>query len=154
MASNMERFDLLTGAIFAELYESFPEPVILDPFNFLAQIAPEGQDQEIKNEQEFCAPEFFGHTVRWLERTGYLTHGSQQLHLAEHSIFADCVLTAKGLEVLKALPDSITGKTLGSQLQDAAKAGLIDSMKSLTGKALGMGASMSYAAAASWMAAP
>jgi len=152
MASNMERFDLLTGAVFAELYESFPEPLILDPYHFLTQIAPEGQDKDVQNEQAFGAIEFFGHTIDWLTRTGYLTHNTTVR--SDLSIFENCVLTAKGLEVLKALPDSITGKTLGSQLHDAAKNGLLDSVKSLAGKALGVGASMTYSAAASWMANP
>ncbi|WP_049818735.1 hypothetical protein [Pseudomonas taiwanensis] len=152
MASNMERFDLLTGAVFAQLYESFPEPVILDPYHFLAQIAPEGQDQDVQNEQAFGAIEFFGHTIDWLTRTGYLTHTTTVRR--ELSIFEDCVLTAKGLEVLKALPDSVTGKNFGSLLQDAAENGLLDSVKSLAGKALAVGASMSYSAAASWIANP
>jgi len=150
MATNMERFDLLTGAVFAQLYESFPEPVLLDPYNYLKQIAPEDQDIDTQRELRSGAVEFFGYTIDWLAQTGYLTHSTPIRR--DFSIYEKCVLTAKGLEVLKALPDSITGKTLGSQLQEAAKAGLIDSMKSLTGKALGMGASMSYAAAASWMA--
>lgn len=149
MASNMERFDLLTGALFARLYESFPEPVTLEPRPFLNQIAPEGQDHEAQRVQSFNAIEFFGYTINWLAQTGYLTHASQTQ--AELSIFDGCVLTAKGLEVLKALPDSVTGKTLGSQLQDAAKNGVLDSVKSLTGKALGLGASMSYSAAKTWM---
>ena len=152
MASNMERFDLLTGAVFAELFESFPEPVLLDPYAFLSQMAPDGQEEDVQREQAYTAIEFFGHTIDWLARTGYLTHSLQTQR--ELSLFENCVLTAKGLEVLKALPDSITGKTLGSQLQDAAKAGLLDSIKSLTGKALGVGASMTYAAAASWIANP
>jgi hypothetical protein len=152
MASNIERFDLVTGAVFAFLYESFPEPVILDPIHYLEQIAPDGQDPDVREEQKFGAIEFFGHTIHWLARTGYLTHDTRIR--SDLSIFEDCVLTAKGLEVLKALPDSITGKTLGSQLQDAAKNGLMDSVKSLTGKALGIGASMSYNAAAAWVSNP
>lgn len=152
MASNMERFDLVTGAVFAYLYESFPEPVILDPHHYLQQLAPDGQDPDAHEEQAFGAIEFFGHTIHWLAATGYLTHNTRIR--SDLSMFEDCVLTAKGLEVLKALPDSITGKTLGSQLKDAAKNGLMDSVKSLTGKALGIGASMSYNAAAAWISNP
>lgn len=152
MASNMERFDALTGAVFVALYESFPEPVILAPRPFLKHIAPDGQDKVAQGEQAFGAIEFFGHTIDWLARTGYLTHRTQTQ--SDLSVFEGCVLTAKGLEVLKAVPDSITGKTLGSQLQDAAKNGLLESVKSLTGKALGIGASMSYSAAATWISNP
>ncbi|WP_339548588.1 hypothetical protein [Pseudomonas kermanshahensis] len=148
MPSNMERFDQLTGAIFARLYETFPEPVKLDDRPFLDLIAPDGQDLEVQSSQAFYAPEFFVHTVRWLAQTGYLTYTANQ---RDEYLIQDCVLTAKGLEVLKATPDSLGGKTLGSQLQDAAEAGLIDTVKSLAGKALGVGASMTYTAASSWL---
>ena len=149
MATNMERFDLLTGAVFADLYESFPEPVILDPCDYLKQIAPEDQDIDSQRELRSQAVEFFSYTIDWLAQTGYLTH-SAPIH-KDFSIYEKCVLTAKGLEVLKALPDRLSGKTLGSQLQEATKAGIVDSVKSLTGKALGVGASMTYAAASSWI---
>jgi len=136
--SNMERFDRLTGAIFARLYESFPEPVNLDAYPFLHLIVAADQDQATQCEQAFNAPEFFSYTLRWLADTGYFNHGSQ----ADGSpyTFTECVLTAKGLEVLKAVPKSIsTGQSIGQSLQEAAKRGAIDSIKKLTGEALSTG---------------
>jgi len=54
-------------------------------------------------------------------------------------VFEDCVLTAKGLEALKSTPSSISGKSLGQSLQDAAKAGAIESVKKLSGQVLSVG---------------
>lgn len=138
MTNNMERFDRLTGAVFARLYESFPEPVTLDAQPFLHSIVAADQDQATQCDQAFNAPEFFSCTLRWLAGTGYFTHGSQ----GEQSpyTFTECVLTAKGLEVLKAVPTSIkTQQSIGQSLQDAAKRGAIDSIKKLTGEALSTG---------------
>lgn len=148
MPSNMERFDQLTGALFAHLYENFPEPVLLEARPFLSIIAPDGQDRETQSVQAFNAPEFFLHTVRWLARTDYLTY---QVQPHDQYLIRDCVLTAKGLEVLKAIPDSLSGESLGSQIQEAAKAGLMDTVKALAGKALGAGASITLSAASSVM---
>ena len=138
MLSNMERFDQLTGAVFARLYEAFPEPIELDAFPFLQDIAPDGQDFETQQEQAFNAPEFFSYTLRWLAETGYLTHAKQ--YLGKPSTFEECVLTAKGLEALKATPKSIaSGKSIGQSLQDAAKNGALESIKKLSGEALSAG---------------
>jgi hypothetical protein len=142
----MERFDQLTGAVFARLYEAFPEPVALDAFPFLKDIAPDGQNPEQQNEQAFNAPEFFSYTVRWLAETGYLTHAKQ--YLGRPSTYEECVLTAKGLEALKATPKSIAGgKSIGQSLQDAAKKGALDSIKKLSGEALSAGVHLAVGAA-------
>ncbi len=138
MASNMERFDQLTGAVFAHLYDAFPEPVPLDAFSFLDKIAPDGQEADAQHEQAFNAPEFFVYTVRWLAETGYLTHRkhSEQIPLT----FEECVLTAKGLEVLKSVPASIsTSESIGQSLQKAAKNGALDTVKQLASEALSTG---------------
>lgn len=146
MLSNMERFDQLTGAVFARLYEAFPEPVALDALPFLRDIVPEGQDFETENEQAFNAPEFFGYTVRWLTETGYLTHAEG--YVDRPFTFENCVLTAKGLEALKATPISIAnGKSIGQSLQDAAKNGALEPIKKLSGEALSAGVHLVIGAA-------
>lgn len=138
MSSNIERFDQLTGAVFARLYEAFPEPVVLDAYPFLAEIVPAGQDEDAESEQAFGAPEFFFHTLHWLAETGYLTHRKQLQ--SSPLTFEECVLTAKGLEVLKAVPKSIgSSKSIGQSLQEAAKKGAMDSVKKLAGEALSAG---------------
>jgi hypothetical protein len=138
MASNMERFDQLTGAVFARLYEAFPEPISLDAFPFLSNIVPSDQDEGTQYEQAFGAPEFFVYTVRWLAETGYLTHRKQSENIP--LTFEDCVLTAKGLEVLKSVPASIsTSNSIGQSLQEAAKTGSLDAIKKLAGEALSTG---------------
>ncbi|TFF13723.1 hypothetical protein EXW72_08340 [Pseudomonas sp. BCA14] len=136
-ASNIERFDQLAGRIFADLYEAFPLPKTLSDISH----GEKGLDPV------FNAEFFFVATVRWLASSGYVTHGKQD----NRFVFEDCVLTAKGLEVLKATPDSLTESSIGSQLQDAAKSGLVDSVKTLVGKALAIGAAKGYTAAAAWI---
>ncbi|MEE3507749.1 MULTISPECIES: hypothetical protein [unclassified Pseudomonas] len=141
--SNIDRFDQLAGKVLAGLYESFPMTLSLTTEQFSSVIAidsietPEGEQQIFESEEFFCA------SITWLSKSGYITFGQQGSHPCK---FYECTLTAKGLEVLKAVPDSLSGKSIGSQLQEAAKAGLMGTVKSLTGKAFGIGVTMGYSA--------
>lgn len=146
--SNVDRFDQLTGKIFAVLYESFPMPMDLYYFDYTKVIAPDPPESPEGERQIVEGEEFFSASVAWLASSGYLTKGSQSLNSKEIN---GCVLTAKALAVLKAIPDSLSGESIGTQLQAAAKGGMLDSVKSLTGKALGIGASMGYSAASAWV---
>jgi hypothetical protein len=145
--SNIDRFDQLAGKVFALLYESFPMTVSLTAEPFTAIIAVEPAETIEGHQQVFDTDEFFAASITWLAQSGYMAFTAQGIMPAT---FHQCTLTAKGLEVLKAIPDSLTGRSIGSQLQDAAKAGLLESVKSLTGKALGIGATMGYAAVTTW----
>lgn len=137
--SNIDLFDRITGLIFSKLYQSFPVTETLNVMSFT-----EALPDEVERPGEF-----FSDTLKWLITSGYLMGEPDAKH---PYTFHKCTLTAKGLEVLKAVPDSITGKTLGAQLQDAAKKGMFDSVKSLTGKALSAGAHMTYSAGTAWLA--
>ncbi|NBB11808.1 hypothetical protein [Pseudomonas sp. SLFW] len=145
--SNVDRFDRLTGEIFAKLFQSFPMPIDLDYYDYTEIIAPdpihtpEGEVQVVEGQ------EFFQASVKWLVDSGYLSLGRQVLSSTK---IQQCVLTAQALAALKAVPDSLTGKSIGSQLQEAARGGMIDSVKSLTGKALGIGVGMGYTAFTNW----
>lgn len=139
--SNIDLFDQIAGLVFSKLYQSFPVTKTLSSMAFI---------QAFPNEIERPG-EFFSDTMSWLITSGYLMGEPDSKN---PYTFHKCTLTAKGLEVLKAVPDSITGKTLGAQLQDAAKSGMLDSVKSLTGKALSAGAHMTFSAVAAWAANP
>lgn len=147
--TNIERFDQLTGKLFAVLFESFPMTIDLTGGAFNDTILTAPDDSEEWKDQLFARDEFFISTVAWLINAGYISHDIQGSR--QHNIFRGCTLTAKALEVLKAVPDTLTGKSIGASLQAAASAGLMDTVKSLTGKALGIGASMGYSAASSWI---
>jgi hypothetical protein len=145
--SNVDRFDQLTGKIFAALYESFPIPVDLEYREFVDVILVDPDDTPEGKKQILEGKEFFHASFRWLESSGYLTIGTQGIGSPKIN---GCVLTAKALEALKAIPDNLSGESIGSRLQTAAKDGMVETIKSLTGKALGIGATMGYSAAVAW----
>ncbi|NBB09552.1 hypothetical protein [Pseudomonas sp. SLFW] len=132
--SNIERFDNLASRLFAELYESFPMGKDIDTANYLdpATQWSERYQQEVLIDDG----EFFLATVLWLQRAGYLS-----VDKYHHSRVSDVVLTAKGLEVLRAVPGSLQGDaSIGEQLADAAKSGGKEAMRGLLSEALGIGA--------------
>jgi hypothetical protein len=132
--SNIKRFDELTGQIFGVLYESFPVPHHL----LLKDLMPEGYSfdeffgQDIPNEHG----DFLFACVDWLAESGYLRF-KEKVHATGYT---GGVLTAKGLEVLKATPDSLsTESSLGDQLVDATKTGAKGVIGNLAGQALSIG---------------
>lgn len=146
--SNIDEFDKSVGLILAELYQSFPIRIILEPIVTEDQSAfdptVEGWEQRYHHQLAI-----FKFTMSWLIQAGYIWSEKQDDVAELAGVFKECVLSAKGLEVLKT-PDSLTGRSIGTQLQDAAKEGIFSSVKSLTGKALGIGAQMGYGAIVNW----
>ncbi|MGY2286853.1 hypothetical protein [Pseudomonas gingeri] len=147
--SNIDEFDKAVGLILAELYKSFPIRITLEPIltedNSAFDPTIEGWKQRYHRQLAI-----FKFTMSWLIQSGYIWSEKQDDIAELAGVFKECVLSAKGLEVLKT-PDSLTGTSIGAQLQDAAKEGVLSSIKSLTGKALGIGAHMGYAAAVNWV---
>lgn len=135
MPNNIECFDLLTGRIFADLYDHFPIPHDLTNDEFVYFLL--GKDPDYPIEQMFddqnAALEFFSATTQWLIDAGYI---SCEVRFSEGP---RAVLTAKGLEALKSVPTSLSGETLGAQLVEAARTGTVDQLKALAGDAIGMG---------------
>lgn len=135
MPNNIECFDLLTGRIFAALYDEFPLPHQLTNDEFTYFLLGKDPDYPIEPmfDSQRAALEFFTATTQWLISAGYI---SCQVRFSEGP---RAVLTAKGLEALKSVPSSLSGETLGTQLVEAAKAGTVDQLKALAGDAIGMG---------------
>lgn len=137
MATNIQKFDHLAGKIFADLYESFPVPRTIwlgDYISTVFEVSP--PEDENMGEEALSAVEFYQHTMEWLEKAGFI-----EVLFKNHSGEALVVLTAKGLESLRLVPDSLKGN-LGEQLTEAAKAGVLDQIRELTGKVIGAGVSM------------
>lgn len=117
---NIQRFNEYTGAILASLYEHFPVRKSLLPRNFIeggaaAVMVPDDHLGERQSDEAV----FFMATVQWLVDAGYV-----QCKKAFHDYAADATLTAKALEALNALPDSLSGKqSLGERLVGAVKDG-------------------------------
>lgn len=139
-ASNIKRFDETTGQVFSALYESFPVPRGLYIKGFVTDgySVHEHLGVEVPNAEG----EFFFACIQWLAEAGYLTFKDT----AQYCGFNNCVLTAKGLEVLKAIPESLqSGPSLGDQLVDATKSGAKSLLGSIAGQALSIGVHMASA---------
>ncbi|BDO06950.1 hypothetical protein [Aeromonas caviae] len=141
MVSNIERFDLTVVLVLAELYGRFPVRKALDASKFMltddGQIA-EGLSSREEAELDFNDPyfkrkQFAFECMHWLIEAGYL-HG--KAHAYEY--IENAVLTAKGLEVLKATPDSLQ-ESLGERMQEAAKSGMGETARALIGQVVSLG---------------
>lgn len=135
-ANNIEKFDELSGQVLANFYSSFPVPVNLLAKDFVEE--PTQYDENIQGERASPDAVFFIATVEWLRRAGYI-HASEQD--GYNRIVKNGVLTAKGLEVLKIKPTSLTdAPSLGDQLADAAKKGSSDAVRKAVTEVMSLGA--------------
>ena len=76
------------------------------------------------------------HTFIWLKETGFIKIEGEHAYLS----FSGIVLTAKGLEVLKATPESIKpSKHIGNALIGLLKEGGTEAAKQLVGQAIQLG---------------
>ena len=82
--------------------------------------------------------EIFRDTMLWLQESGYIKYRTGDIHF-----FHDVVLTARGLELLKAVPDSVQSKSgLGDKLSFIAKKGGDEALKNMVNTLLSMGVRM------------
>lgn len=146
-STNIDEFNLMTGKVFAILYEAFPIPMYLSPAEFEVPVGAEGEYDPVTGELTGSEPPaheelIFAHTIQWLIDTGYMTCGPLPSgctpSLRTH--FPNSRLTAKGLETLNAIPDSLKSESLGSQIAAASKSGSVELLKMAVGEALGIGA--------------
>lgn len=130
---NIELFDLYVGKIFVKLYENFPLRIDISPCKMIGK--------EI-NEDTLEAPkecDIFIDTMIWLEESGYIKYSSQE----GNHYFLKVVLTAKGLELLKAVPPSVeTKKGIGERLTTLSKIGSEEAIKEAVNIMLSMGVKM------------
>ncbi|MDD0973804.1 hypothetical protein [Pseudomonas fontis] len=138
--SNIQQFDEITGRVLGTLYENFPVPKSLR----IKQFVEDGfiYDERVQVDVPSESGMFFMACIDWLAEAGYLRFRSK----AHNDGFVEAVLTAKGLEVLKAIPESLqTGPSLGDQLVDATKSGAKSLLGSIAGQALSIGVHMASA---------
>ncbi|MGU5652243.1 hypothetical protein [Aeromonas allosaccharophila] len=146
MVSNIERFDTIVVLALAELYSSFPVPRYLASSKFIVTedgehidgLTPEEEgllfdEDPYLNDPYFKRKQFAFESLRWLVEAGYL-HGIP----AAHDGIRNAVLTAKGLEVLKAIPDCLQG-SLGERLVEAVKADSREVGRSVLGQIIALG---------------
>ncbi|MCP9761247.1 hypothetical protein EGI20_18705, partial [Aquitalea sp. S1-19] len=112
----------------------FPLPMSLLAAKFIGDdkinlCDPRGVPAPSHEEKLFVA------TVRWLAGSGYLTHDKP----CNSPDFPCCVLTPKGLEVLRLVPESLQAP-LGAQLADAARSQAAPMLSALVVQVLSAGA--------------
>nr|VFK21743.1 MAG: hypothetical protein BECKLFY1418C_GA0070996_11024 [Candidatus Kentron sp. LFY] len=111
--ANIDLFDEYTAKILGMLYESFPIRLHL----FATVISGDEKNDQHgnivdKDEKPSHAFKVCMATIEWLRDAGYMNCGKRCSFG-----YKDCVLTVKGLEVLKSVPDSVqTRKTIGDKL--------------------------------------
>ncbi|HBP0981753.1 hypothetical protein [Pseudomonas aeruginosa] len=134
-ASNIERFDEITGLVLGKLYENFPVPIYLLVKNFVDDGYK--MNEALGVETITKDGEFLLASISWLASSGYLLY-EERIH---HQGFRGAVLTAKGLEVLKAMPASLqVGPSLGEKLVVASKVGTKEVLRGVVSEVLSMGA--------------
>lgn len=133
---NIERFNELTGNIFAFLYEQFPLPKLLKPEKFIEG----GKDAAFDtNSPSGAGPteatDFFVATVEWLNVEGYVSYKNMG-----HFDFREAVLTSKSLAILNGIPASLENtESLGDRLTSAAKSGASEIIKTIARETIGIG---------------
>ncbi|HHS7810299.1 hypothetical protein [Pseudomonas putida] len=148
-AANIERFNVLVGAIFAKLYQEFPVAIELQLEDFEEQMAVNRPERDIDDHRNRRDAVFFASTVIWLSNHGYLDSGSQ---LSNGTVMG-CVMTARTLELLKAMPSNLESKdpSLGDQLVSATKEGMTGKVKELASDFLSKAVVFGTKAATDWV---
>jgi len=99
--------------IFTTLYESFPEPVNLDP----AELDPDANEKE---------RHLYYELILWLKDEGFIRGGTGN--------FRRATLTLKGFAVPNAIPESLRErKTFGEYFKELLKEGSVNAINQAVG---------------------
>ncbi|WP_169780156.1 hypothetical protein [Campylobacter curvus] len=120
---NIELFDYYAGVIFAELIDEFPLPKDLKAVNLTKN------DISADEVNKHTAIVFF--TGIWLRDNGFIRLDGAY---SSQKVLSGAVLSYKGLEILKQVPQSIDGKSLGDNLKEAVAVGKDELIKSAVNK--------------------
>ncbi len=142
MVSNIERFDTIVVLALADLYSRFPVRQYLASSKFIVTedcehidgLSPEAEghlydEDPYLTDPYFKRKEFAFDSLRWLVDAGCTP--------VAYDGIREAVLTAKGLEVLKAIPDSLQG-SLGERLVEAVKADSREVGRTVLGQIFGL----------------
>lgn len=121
--TNIVLFDEYVARILATLYESFPVRIRLDARQISGMLEEDEFgvpiDERGKPSKAFdiCMA-----TIEWLIDTGYINSKDKDQYG-----YSWCVLTARGLEILKAVPESVkVQSSVGDKLVQLIKGGSIE----------------------------
>ncbi|MFO1369357.1 MAG: hypothetical protein U1F46_10210 [Marinagarivorans sp.] len=103
---NMVVFNMAVAEVFGKCFLNFPVKIKIDSNEIALQIASTRPDNEILETDTPLPTEIVSASINWLIEAGYLwSQGS-----TDDLEFYDVVLTPKGLETLKATPQSLLKK--------------------------------------------
>lgn len=123
--TNIELFNGIVGKIFAILYEKFPVETSITYIDLIDELI----DNKVY-ERTLGDGEFVDATVNWLIKAGYVYERG-----------GDIVLSAKGLEVLRAMPESVDPEIpLGEKIIEYSKGMFNEGLNHSVKVALGLGA--------------
>lgn len=139
--TNIQKFDLITGCLFNILYQKFPVPVVVksNSIDLLSDYLW-GQDND-----EYQYKDYFNTSLIWLKKVGYIDYDELYDIDDKAAVVSGLVLTAKALEVLKAVPICLDSTTpLGDMLGEVVKDGAKDAISSVVRDVLSMGVKMAF----------
>ncbi|GIB63097.1 hypothetical protein VCSRO93_3533 [Vibrio cholerae] len=128
--TNYELFNEIAGEVLVHLLSCFPMSS-KEPVGKITKYRKKGDD--IPHEWEV-----FYQTISWLETEGFIRSKSNNQRTGKYML-PDCVLTLKGLEALKSVPDPInpdSGNTLADSMVQAVEEEAKDKLKVLTKKGI------------------
>jgi hypothetical protein len=111
--TNVDLFNGVAGRLFALLYEKFPFYVDIDMNSLSSELVDKDDYGGSWNILELTEA-----TIKWLAAAGYIWLEEPQAFGAPYT----AVLSPKGFEVLKAIPEVIDGSnTLGEKIVEVSK---------------------------------
>ncbi|MFS9379429.1 hypothetical protein QNN88_01860 [Citrobacter sp. ANG330] len=117
---NIEKFNTIAGLVLANLYDAYPEPTRLDTYNYIVNLdepdCPVTAWAKRSREKRFIAE-----SIERLKEAGLLNASA-----ISENYFYNAVLTVKGLECLKKVPDNLkpnVGKTFTEHLKNVGAEG-------------------------------
>lgn len=153
---NIQEFNLIVATLFNDLYLAFPRRITVLPAKYLGFKLSEQQDGDpsgiivvsLSDSSESRLPykklDVVTDCIKWLEQTGYIYIEQSNYY---HSI-SGVTLTAKGLEILKAVPSTIdSSQSIGEQLHEAVESGGKQAASNIVSTALTAGYSLLVQAA-------
>ncbi|EOA5469306.1 hypothetical protein ACQZMT_003738 [Vibrio cholerae] len=130
--TNYELFNEIAGEVLVHLLSCFPMSS-KEPVGKITKYRRSGDTNDTPHEWEV-----FYQTVTWLEEEGFIRSKGRAQRTGKYML-PDCVLTLKGLEALKSIPDPInpdSGNSLADSMVQAVEEEAKDKLKELTKKGL------------------
>lgn len=142
--ANIDLFDEYTAKIFAALYDAFPRKIVLDARILCGHEGTDDFGQVVNPEGRPSAQfEVAMATIDWLRETGYIRADDSKAFGA-----TGAVLTASGLMVLKATPESLrpTAESIGEKLIRNVREGSLGAARETAKAAISAGVGLAMGA--------